>query len=138
MAKFKIDPELHSTFRKSLVSMIFLSAPAIVALAIIGGFAVLLLGSMPSCTPVEREGARTAIDVAGAACQLLERQDEEAWVKLVCAVIEGPGQVVKTVILRVPREKIAFAKDGSVRFLPVASAPVAASNSVSANAASSH
>lgn len=144
MANFKIDPDQHSTFGKSLRSMLFLSAPAVVALAItITGF--LFLGSVtPSCTPVERQGARTVIDLAGAACQLLDHQDEETWVKLICAVVEGPGQVVKTVILRVPRNRIAvnkdgsiaLNKDGSIAFIPASSASTAASNTVIPVAAS--
>lgn len=59
------------------------------------------------CSAAQRTTETAVIDIADATCRMLDTQDEPAWVKVTCQVIETGSGIVKTIIVRLPASSSA-------------------------------
>lgn len=63
------------------------------------------------CTPSQKQGAKTALDIAGAVCSELGTQDDPAFVQLICSAVDIVDGSKATFFARIKKEDApAFAR----------------------------
>lgn len=69
---------------------------------------VVSIASLLSCSAEHKKVESAAVDLASAACQLLDKQEEPGWLQFVCKGVEAGAGPAKSFIMRMPREKVSL------------------------------